>query len=449
LKGVSSVLGAVILAAIIFTVLIPLLIFLQNTTTLYHLQVLERNRFEIERFQENLEIHATVSPENNNLYLLVKNKGSLAVNLTSVYIADSGGGLTIWNSTGNSVVSPLSHILPINLTVKAEEGKAYTIHVATERGRSYAAAEKPLNITDPPYILQVSVINMMFDRKYKIKVTVVEMKTTNGKFKVGCVSAENPCSSEALYEYYSSRWNDNQTFTFRVMPGNYSIQLTEYKFDEGSGSWISTYRGYQQTLMVLKSSVVVFAYEHVPATPIDLNSQFNMTLAVPAVLMVTDEATFDAYIVVRLDDIVKESMRDATVSLIIDQTKHCTATIEGRDSYNLEIIKPGQTISLDFRIRVSDVDPLLGGVVYIKGSLTSAVGDRTGTLYNYETSITPVSICKLSELQMIKRLAVTDNCNKCADKCDPYSVIDCIKLGFIYLCVCGDSVGMVPRCGQP
>ncbi len=449
MKGVSSVLGAVILAAIIFTVLIPLLIFLQNTTTLYHLQVLERNRFEIERFQENLEIHATVSPENNNLYLLVKNKGSLAVNLTSVYIADSGGGLTIWNSTGNSVVSPLSHILPINLTVKAEEGKAYTIHVATERGRSYAAAEKPLNITDPPYILQVSVINMMFDRKYKIKVTVVEMKTTNGKFKVGCVSAENPCSSEALYEYYSSRWNDNQTFTFRVMPGNYSIQLTEYKFDEGSGSWISTYRGYQQTLMVLKSSVVVFAYEHVPATPIDLNSQFNMTLAVPAVLMVTDEATFDAYIVVRLDDIVKESMRDATVSLIIDQTKHCTATIEGRDSYNLEIIKPGQTISLDFRIRVSDVDPLLGGVVYIKGSLTSAVGDRTGTLYNYETSITPVSICKLSELQMIKRLAVTDNCNKCADKCDPYSVIDCIKLGFIYLCVCGDSVGMVPRCGQP
>ena len=449
MKGVSSVLGAVILAAIVFTVLIPLLIFLQNTTTLYHLQVLERNRFEIERFQENLEIHATVSPENNNLYLLVKNKGSLAVNLTSVYIADSGGGLTIWNSTGNSVVSPLSHILPINLTVKAEEGKAYTIHVATERGRSYAAAEKPLNITDPPYILQVSVINMMFDRKYKIKVTVVEMKTTNGKFKVGCVSAENPCSSEALYEYYSSRWNDNQTFTFRVMPGNYSIQLTEYKFDEGSGSWISTYRGYQQTLMVLKSSVVVFAYEHVPATPIDLNSQFNMTLAVPAVLMVTDEATFDAYIVVRLDDIVKESMRDATVSLIIDQTKHCTATIEGRDSYNLEIIKPGQTISLDFRIRVSDVDPLLGGVVYIKGSLTSAVGDRTGTLYNYETSITPVSICKLSELQMIKRLAVTDNCNKCADKCDPYSVIDCIKLGFIYLCVCGDSVGMVPRCGQP
>ena len=449
MKGVSSVLGAVILAAIVFTVLIPLLIFLQNTTTLYHLQVLERNRFEIERFQENLEIHATVSPENNNLYLLVKNKGSLAVNLTSVYIADSGGGLTIWNSTGNSVVSPLSHILPINLTVKAEEGKAYTIHVATERGRSYAAAEKPLNITDPPYILQVSVINMMFDRKYKIKVTVVEMKTTNGKFKVGCVSAENPCSSEALYEYYSSRWNDNQTFTFRVMPGNYSIQLTEYKFDEGSGSWISTYRGYQQTVMVLKSSVVVFAYEHVPATPIDLNSQFNMTLAVPAVLMVTDEATFDAYIVVRLDDIVKESMRDATVSLIIDQTKHCTATIEGRDSYNLEIIKPGQTISLDFRIRVSDVDPLLGGVVYIKGSLTSAVGDRTGTLYNYETSITPVSICKLSELQMIKRLAVTDNCNKCADKCDPYSVIDCIKLGFIYLCVCGDSVGMVPRCGQP
>jgi len=42
LRGVSSVLGAVILAAIVFTVLIPLLIFLQNTTTLYHLQVLER-----------------------------------------------------------------------------------------------------------------------------------------------------------------------------------------------------------------------------------------------------------------------------------------------------------------------------------------------------------------------------------------------------------------------
>jgi len=447
-------LGAVILAAIVFTVLIPLLIFLQNTTTLYHLQVLERNRAEIERFQENLEIHATVSPDNHNIYLLVRNKGSLAANLTSVYIADSGGGLTIWNST--RTISPLSPITLIDLNVKAEEDKAYTIHAATERGRSYAAIEKPLNITDPPYILQVSVINMMFDRKYKIKVTVVDMKTTNGTFKVGCVSAENPCSAEASYEYYSSRWNDNQTFTFRVMPGNYSIQLTEYKFDEGSGSWISTYRGYQQTLMVLKSSVVVFAYEHVPATSIDLNSQFNMTLATPAVLMVTDEATFDAYVVVRLDDTAKESMRDATVSLIIDPslTKHCKATIEGRDSYNLELIKPGQTISLHFRIRVSDVDPLLGGVVYIKGNLSSAVGDRTGTPYNYETSITPVSICKLSELQMIKKFAPASNCDECVDKCKPYSVIDCIEIRItpflsVYLCVCGDSAGVVPRCGQP
>ena len=458
-KAVSTVLGIAILVAIVFLVILPLLIFLQNTAALYNLAVSERNRLELERMQERLEVHASISPDNHTLRILLLNNGPLTVNITRVYVMsdslptperDLKERVLLSPSSGVTVLGPNQ----VNDMPEIEEGSEYFIDVTTSRGKTYSALERPLNITNPPYTLQVSVINMMFDRKYKIKVTVVEMETTNGKFKVGCVLAENSCSSEASYEYYSSTWNDNQTFTFRVMPGNYSIQLTEYKFDEGSGSWISTNRGYQQTLMLLKSSVIVFAYEHVPATPIDLNSQFNMTLDTPHVLMVTDETTFDAYVVIRLDDTVKESMRDATVSLIIDQTKYCTATVEGRDSYNLEIIKPGQTISLHFRIRVSDVDPSLGGVVYIKGSLTSAVGDRTGTLYGYETSITPISVCKLSELQMIKRLAITDNCNKCADECDPYSVIDCIKiidwLGLdVYLCVCGDSVGVVPRCGQP
>ena len=110
-RGISSVLGAVILAAIVFSTLIPLMIFLQNTSVLYHLAVSERNRMELERIQENLEVHATLSPDDGKLRILAVNRGSLPVNISRVYVMASGSSNPGKDLKKKITIPPLSCLL--------------------------------------------------------------------------------------------------------------------------------------------------------------------------------------------------------------------------------------------------------------------------------------------------------------------------------------------------
>lgn len=374
MKGISSVLGAVILAAIVFTVLIPLLIFLQNTTTLYHLQVLKRNRFEIERFQENLEIHATVSPENNSIYLLVKNRGSLAANLTSIYVADSKGGLTILNLTENSVISPLSPIIPIKLDVKAEEDKSYMIHAATERGKSYAAAEKPLNIRDPPYILQVTVLNMKYDRRYLITVEVA-----NWMSRLGCVAGSKPCEERVTMDFYSLRWNDNQTFIFKLLPGNYSIRVTELKW--GDTGWIKTDELGPEYVLVLGDTSRIIEFPYNPPKPINPEKDLILMVELPGTIM-TDkqEVTINGSLIVGLLQTANESLRNLDVKIEWKGIGVSSIKLTPKE-ITINKILPGQVLIYNITINTKLSSVKNGGYITLRAELYSAEGERTGKEY--------------------------------------------------------------------
>ena len=448
MRGVSSILGAVILAAIVFTVLIPLLIFLQNTTTLYHLQVLERNRAEIERFQENLEIHATVSPD-KNLYLLVRNKGSLAANLTSIYVADSGGGLTIWNSTGNSTISPLSPITPINLNVKAEEGKAYTIHVATERGRSYAAVEKPLNITDPPYILQVTVLNMKYDRRYLITVEVVDWMG----LRLGCIAGSKPCEQQVTMDFYSLRWNDNQTFIFKLLPGNYSIRVTELKWSDTG--WVKTDELGPEYVLVLGDTSKIIEFSYNPPKPINPEKDLILMVKLPATIM-TDkrEVTINGSLIVGLLQTANESLRNLDV--VIEVIDYYQIDISSTQITPKEIminrILPGQALIYNITINTKLSSDIAGGYITLEAELVSARGERTGQEYrNINSEEHTTSICKLTRIWYVERVLV----NKCADcekECQQRGCekIACIPIPFAKdRCYCACETDVFPRCGVP
>ena len=441
MKGISSVLGAVILAAIVFTVLIPLLIFLQNTTTLYHLQVLKRNRAEIERFQENLEIHATISPENNNLYLLVRNRGSLAVNLTSVYIADNGGGLAIWNSTGNSVISPLSPITPINLNVKAEEDKAYTIHAATERGRSYAAAENPLNLTDPPYLLQISLLDMSYGENYGIR---VEVTSIDGGDKIGCIRIEgsgSTCSAGAEVQYRSERWNDNQTFVFKVMPGAYELTV-----------WNQSYTYPKQTLIILGNEAKIYRFGHTPPCPsrdccMDMGKSLKINITAPEVIMAGSGGTtpiLKVYVIIELAPSAREAIKNLKVKLdCTDPTSRndmCSDVSIKPSEITVNHLKPGQTIALRFNMTVN-IDSY-GDYFGLIASVVGGAGVRSGFPYascNYVSEKVLVTGCRLTTTYYIECVACCISHRDCPDP----SQCRCI-LG---MCIC--KTNLIPRCKIP
>ena len=454
MRGISSILGAVILAAIVFTVLIPLLIFLQNTTTLYHLQVLERNRAEIERFQENLEIHATVSPD-KNLYLLVRNKGSLAANLTSIYVADSGGGLTIWNSTGNSTISPLSPITPINLNVKAEEGKAYTIHVATERGRSYAAVEKPLNITDPPYILQVTVLNMKYDRRYLITVEVANWMG----LRLGCVASGKSCEDRVTMDFYSLRWNDNQTFIFKLLPGNYSIRVTELKW--GDTGWVKTDELGPEYVLVLGDTSRIIEFPYNPPKPINPESDLILILKVPETVMTNkQEITINGNLIVGLLQTANESLRNLDIEIKdLCPSKCDQANVKQITPEKITInrILPGQALIYNITINAKLSSDLAGGYITLRAELDSAEGERTGQEYrNINSEEHTTSICKLTHIWYVERVLV----DRCRDPLHDYCEIECHRRGCEKIiciefpfakdhCYCACETDVFPRCGVP
>jgi len=445
LRGVSSVLGAVILAAIVFTVLIPLLIFLQNTTTLYHLQVLERNRAEIERFQENLEIHATVSPD-KNLYLLVRNKGSLAANLTSIYVADSAGGLTIWNLTENSVISPLSPIIPIKLDVKAEEDKSYTIHAATERGKSYAAAEKPLNLTDPPYLLQVSLLDMSYGENYGIR---VEVTGINGGDKIGCIRIEgsgSTCNAEAEVQYRSERWNDNQTFVFKVMPGAYELTV-----------WNQSYTYPKQTLIILGNEAKIYRFGHTPPCPsgdccIDMGKSLRINITAPEVIMAGSNGTtpiLKAYVIIELAPSAREAVKNLKVKLDctdpMSRNDMCSDVSIEPSEITVDHLKPRQTIALRFNITVN-LGPY-GDYFSLIASIVGGTGVRSGFSYvscNYMSEKVSVTGCRLTTIKYINCTGWLDpNCKKSTCESNP----DCEWVGILRLCICTSNV--IPRCKIP
>jgi len=455
----------VILAAIVFTTLIPLLIFLQNTTTLYHLQVLERNRFEAERLQENLEVHATVSPGSNDIYLLVRNKGTLAVNLTSVYIADSGGGLTTWTPTGesSSVISPLSSIIPIKLDVAAEEDKSYMIHAATDRGRSYAAAEKPLNITDPPYILQVTILNMKYDRRYLITVEVADWGEDG--LRLGCVVGSQPCQPQATMDFYSLRWNDNQTFIFKLLPGNYSISVTELKWSDTG--WTQTDELGPEYVLVLGDTSKIIQFPYNAPQPINPESDLMLMLKLPETVMTDEqEVTINGNLIVGLLQTANEPLRNLNIEIEITDYHQIdiSSTHITPEEITINRILPGQALIYNITIDTKLISDIAGGYITLRAELDSAQGERTGQEYtNIYSQEQTTTICILTTIENVYevRCGSVSNCWGCTHYCESISDPDagyvctrlfCIPIPFdedICCCRCTIDLGVIPRCDIP
>ena len=465
-RSVSSVLGAVILAAIVFTVLIPLMIYLQNTSILYHLAVSERNRMELERIQEDLEVHATLSPDDGVLRILVVNRGSLSVNISRVYVMADGSSnpgkdlkkkITIPPLSGIEVLGP-SEVddLPV-----VNAGTAYYVDVSSSRGKTYAAPERPLNVTDPPYLLQISLLDMSYGENYGIR---IEATSIDGGARIGCIRIEDSgstsCNPVAEVQYYSERWNENRTFVFKVMPGAYTLTV-----------WNETYTYPQQTLIILGNEAKIYDFGHTPPCPsgdccTDMGASLEIELASPEVVLAGSSGetpTLEIYVVVELAPDAREIIKDLRVELnctdpVSRPTMCSDVSITPENGISIDSLKPGQTLALKFTINVSNVRDE-GDYFSLMAIITSGYGDRSGFNYgncNYDSSKASTSVCKLTDILLLKRVLI----NKCSDIWGhDYCQETCENLGCEKLlcipwvgkdrcyCVCESDV--IPRCGIP
>ncbi|MCD6125558.1 MAG: hypothetical protein J7J19_00930 [Thaumarchaeota archaeon] len=471
-SAVSTVLGAVILVAIVFTVLIPLLFFIQNTSLLYFLQVSERNRRELERIQENLEVHATVFTGNMKPYLLVVNRGVLAANITRIYMADSNDQLFVQDTT--YAVPPVSPIksFPLSFFPSLEYHKSYVFQVATERGRSYSAAEKPLSLSNPPYTLQVMVMNMKYDHIYEINVETSEMTVGSSTIKLGCIARVNSCDESSSLNYYASIWNENQTFFFKLLPGNYSVTVRELEWNGATWEEVNEYG--PRSILILDNAVMVFRLPYnAPLSISDIQSAFTISIDAPSSVFTKMEGdsyktvTVNIGVNIGLVAVANESLRDLKIKLEevgkfnLDPDNPYDIYPCGDDECNygvieLERLRPGENMTLNFRLELNPTDDLGGGYIILRASLEEAKGEMTGETYGpvYSDDVT-ISLCKFTEMTYIKcfyfRLMfppVEWGDPNCKSACEAAGT-ECNWTGGDETGVCICSTDMFPRCSIP
>ena len=92
-KGVSTVVGAAIFVAIVFTIIFPLMLYLNTLHDLYMREASSRLSYEVERFNEKLEIHASTGRPDAlgraPVYVILHNPSQLEVKICLLYTSPS------------------------------------------------------------------------------------------------------------------------------------------------------------------------------------------------------------------------------------------------------------------------------------------------------------------------------------------------------------------------
>ncbi|MCD6341867.1 MAG: hypothetical protein J7L83_03320 [Thaumarchaeota archaeon] len=260
-RGISSVIGAAIAIAIFFTIIVPTWLYLQNLQAIYTEEVGKRLQYEVERLNEKLVIHATLTAPDalgrRFLYVMIHNTGPLSANIPTIYIESTYDGLV--------TISPNLVLAPGELVTKkieseiVEPGEKVTVRAVTLRGNSFTALETNLGPNDLPYILLVTVANMSQQYRYKVVVSVLPAE---GGVRVGCVSPASGefaegCRERAEETIWPIGFTDRQrSVGFMVAPGSYSVKL--YRCEWTGSGWGNEAQLESVTLDITDDTVVRF-----------------------------------------------------------------------------------------------------------------------------------------------------------------------------------------------
>jgi len=365
------VIGTAIALAIVFTILVPLIIYTQELHTLFMQEASRRLQYELERIHEKLEVHATVGPnpvqEGLPLYLILKNPGTLSVSIPTIYVESDVHGLRRYDVSillvpGQSI----AYELPFRVSVNPPD--RVKVKVVTLRGNGFYSEE--INPQEPPYILLATVSNLNLGYRYQVEVEVV------GDY--GCVSpgvgSGEICGSRATYSFSAQELGESDIAAFMVTPGNYSVSLVECDLNGNCFEPLpSTGR-----IEIIDHTIVNFTLTdiYLPETiPLRVCSPMkNATM-----ILTGQQATVKIPFGVSLGN-VSEPMRDVEVRLYIDESYGITYNVI-QDSMTVSRLAPGEYYPSEFTLNIVDDQDRPGGYLKYRIGIISARGDYTGESY--------------------------------------------------------------------
>jgi len=385
-RGISSVIGAAIAVAIFFTVIVPLWVFMQNAQTLFMDETTRRFQFEIERLNEKLDIHISLERSadafnRRQLYLILRNPGSLHVTVPTVYVESSLIGLNRINVNVSLTPGQLI-VMPLDFLVSANPPDSVSVRAVTLRGNSFTAPESGLGPTNLPYLMIVGLGNMTQGYRYKVEVQAIGaygcVAAEAGQFAVGC--------QEVAAEYrWAETFTDQQAVAaFAIPPGDYVVRLIQYRW---TGSTWGSETVVESLLLedVFDDKTVRFHLAQ-PSTPLPVPVRVSVTQP-NTIWVLTGQSDGNVRIPFRISlGNESEPLRNVLVKLTVNTVQGLTAPSAGSSqTIDINRLSPGETYNGLFVISVTDNtntdNTKFGGSIIYRIEIVQAVGEDSGLTY--------------------------------------------------------------------
>ena len=386
-RGLSSVIGAVFAFLIMITILIPLFVYVINLQSIFVDEANRRLQFEVERLNEELEVHATMTIpdafDQRYLVVYVRNLGALSVVVPTIYVESMVKGLRKIN------MPPVyQHVLP-GQVIKFVSDYAFVgnekvnLRLVSMRGNNFVAPERDLGPTSLPYILSVYVYSLNEGTMYDVTVSV--------SGDIGCVALNatefsNGCKAYATASKLAINPVDNQMVAnFMVAPGEYTI--TVHRKTWTGSSWGSPSALSPPITVDVKDDLVIRFEDKLneeEVKPLRIYSPYSKFLW----LMEGTEKTIQVPFSLSLGNMT-EPLRRVNVRFEIVSYDFLSNAVLQSDTMTIERLSPGEIYNGYFNITVVDDDEF-GGKIRYRMIIENAVDELTESTLSTSDFESPV-----------------------------------------------------------
>jgi hypothetical protein len=162
-RGISTVLGVLLMVGILFTTIIPLFIYVNSVNNHYDTTVVNMGIADQERSMEDLTVYAFGRDETYDINVLLVNEGSIAVTITRIWVMSMDLQRTNIFTSENVSAALNAHDLPLqlnpsdkatveNLTLtiilEDPDKDTFNIEVTTARGNVFPSDTNPLTYNE-------------------------------------------------------------------------------------------------------------------------------------------------------------------------------------------------------------------------------------------------------------------------------------------------------------
>ena len=190
-RGISTVLGVLLMVGILFTTIIPIYIYVNAVNNYYDRTVVDMKIADQERSMEDLDVYAWGSSDTgDDIDVFLENKGSVSLNVvhiwamridlvkTLIFTSQNVSSLPLQiNPSNQATVGNLS----LSTILESNETDYFNIEVTTARGNKFPSKTNPLHhngggwvsSSNPPWI-QVIIRSSQDDDNYRVEAVCVE-----------------------------------------------------------------------------------------------------------------------------------------------------------------------------------------------------------------------------------------------------------------------------------